>query len=380
MQTRRLPVALSLLLASPFVAGACDEKKSTSEGASRTDAAAETDKYATADPKLEKALKAAAAASAGAENGPPPDGIFPPGVADQRHPKGAPTKVDVISDGAEPRLLLTSSADAAADTHRVASAYGPAMLEVILQTGPRSAFPTIDFALALGPAKKEEGGEDWLVGTVKKALPAKEQLGQLPAGTDKQIATLEGTQLRLRTNADGIESDLQVQLGKNTIGELEHIAESAGEALMMAQVPLPSKPVGAKAQWIAESRMPWNGVDVLAYRAYRVKEVDGDRLHLTVDVKAYCTQKDALLPGIPKGATLMQFAAEAQGEIDLVRGESMAHRSTVQGRLVMVFAQPGAPTEPSPTGEPPRGQVFPVQMQEQALFVRGDDLRTAAKP
>jgi hypothetical protein len=379
MRTRRLPVALWLLLASPLGAGACDEKKSTSEGP-RPDAAAETDKYATADPKLEKALKAAAAASAGSENGPPPDGIFAAGVADQRHPKGTPTKVDVIGDGSEPRMLLTSSADAAADAHRTASAYGPALLEVGLQLGPRSALPTIDFALALGPAKKEEGGEDWLVGTVKKALPAKEQLGQLPPGMDKQIATLEGSQLRLHTNADGMVSELQVQLGKNTITELDRIADSAGEALLLAQVPLPSKPVGAKAQWIAETRMQWSGIDVLAYRAYRVKEVDGDRLHLTVDVKAYCTQKDLVLPGIPKGATLMQFVAEAQGEIDLVRGESVARRSTVQERLVMVFAQAGAPTEPSPTGEPPRGGVIPVQMQEQALFVRGDDLRTAAKP
>jgi hypothetical protein len=378
MRTRRLPVALWLLLAAPLAAGACDEKKSTSEAA-RPDAA-ETDKYATADPKLEKALKAAAAASAGSENGPPPEGIFAPGVADQRHPKGAPTKVDVITDGSEPRVLLTSSADAAVDSHRAASAYGPAVLEMGLQLGPRSALPNIDFGLAIGPGKKEEGGDDWLVGLVKKSTPAKEQLGQLPPGIDKQIATLEGTQLRLHTNADGLVSELQVQLGKNTISELDHIAESAGEALMLAQVPLPQKPVGVGGQWIAESRMPWYGIDVIAYRAYRVKEVDGERLHLMVDVKGYCTQKDALLPGIPKGATLMQFAAEAQGEVDVVRGESLARRSTVQGRLVMVFAQAGAPSEPSPTGEPQTRGVFPVQMQEQAMFVRGDDLRTAAKP
>jgi hypothetical protein len=378
MRARQVPVALWLVLAAPVVAAACEEKKSASEG-SRGDSGAETDKFATADPKLEKALKAAAAASGGSDNGPPPEGIFAPGVADQRHPKSAPTKVDMIADGSEPRVTLTSSGDAAVDSHRMATSYGPAVVQIGLQLGPRTALPNIDLALALGPARKDDGGDEWLVGTVRKALPSKEQLGQLPPGVDKQIGTLEGTQLRVRTNADGIESELQVQLGKNAITELERVAGNAGEALILADVPLPPKPVGAGAQWIAETRMPWNGIDVLAYRAYRVKDIDGDRLHLTLDVKAYATQKDMALPGIPKGATLMQFAAEGQGELDLVRGESLARRLTMQERLVMVFAQAGAPTEPSPNGEPQRG-LMPVQMQGQTMLVRGDDLRTAAKP
>lgn len=368
--------SLALLLGTSVAVAGCDEKKSTSE-TSRADGGAETDKYATADPKLEKALKAAAAASAGADNGPPPEGIFAAGVADQRHPKGAPTHVELVSDGAEPRVLLTSSADGSTERSS-SSSYGPAALQVGLQQG-RSVLPNIDIALALGPGKKDEGGDDWLVATVRKALPSKEQLGQLPPGMDKQIGTLEGTQLRIKTNADGLESELVVQLGKGTIPELDHIAGSAGEALVLADVPLPPKPVGVGAQWIAETRMPWYGIDILAYRAYRIKEVDGDRLHLTVDVKGYSTQKDPGLPGLPKGATMMQFSADAQGELDLVRGESLARRCNVQERLVMLFAQPGAATEPTPTGEPTRG-VFPVQMQGQAMLVRGDDLRTAAKP
>ncbi len=376
---RALAVARWLALGAALAPAGCEEKKSSE--AARPDAEAATDKYAAADPKLEKALKAAGAA-ADSDKGPPPDGVFGPGAADERHPKGAPTKVDVVADGSEPRLSLTSGGDAS-DLRRTTS-YGPAVMQVGLQLA-RSALPNIDLALSVGPAKKDEGGDDWLVGTVKKASPAKEQFGQLPPDAAKQIGTLEGTQLRLHTTPDGLESEMQVELGKGSIPELERVAGSACEALTIADVPLPARPVGVGAEWIAETRMPLNGIDVVAYRAYRVKDIDGDRLHLTVDLKAYATQKELQIPGLPKGASLVQFNAEAQGDIDLVRGESLARKLNFQDRMMLVFAQPGAQDrgqDPSAPGADPamRGGVFPLQIQGQAMLVRGDDRKAAAKP
>lgn len=79
--TRALPGLLALIVASAALFGAgCDDKKT--QTAPPPDGGASTDKYATADPKLEKALQAAAASATANENGPPPDGIFAPGVAD----------------------------------------------------------------------------------------------------------------------------------------------------------------------------------------------------------------------------------------------------------------------------------------------------------
>jgi hypothetical protein len=72
---RIAPVLLLLAFAAPL-AGlvACEDKKPASESA-KSDAGA--DKYATADPKLEKALKAATSASAAAATqGPPMTGIW----------------------------------------------------------------------------------------------------------------------------------------------------------------------------------------------------------------------------------------------------------------------------------------------------------------
>jgi hypothetical protein len=372
------PFAIALALSCGSAAlsiAACDDKKAADKTPS-LDASAGTDKYATADPKLERALQAAASATAGNDNGPPSDGIFAPGVADKRHPKGGPTTVETLSDGSEPRIALN---EAAPDAVR-ASSYGPAALELGMQMGPRAAVPTVDLSLTIGPAKKETGGSDWLVAEFKKAMPSKEQFGDLPPGTDKAIASLEGTLLQVKLGADGGESDLQMTLGKQAIAELGRLAQNAAEALVFATVPLPSKPVGVGAQWIAESRMPLSGLDVIAYRAFRLKSVDGNRVHLSLDVKAYATTSDTAMPEVPKGATLQQVDAQGQGEMELVRGEVLARKSQLQQRVVMVFtAPPGTQAPPTQPGQPPGPATLTGQTMSQATFVRGDDLRAALK-
>jgi hypothetical protein len=374
---RWMPGPLALVVAAALLGAACEEKKPSSDSP-RPDASAGIDKYATADPKLERALQAAASASGSSENAPPPDGVFPAGAADRRHPQGTPTTVDVVADGSEPRVALVPERGASPDAPR-ASPYGPAVLELALQLGPRTAMPTTDLRLALGPAKKDEGGSDWLVVDVKKALPAKQQLGQLPPGTDKEIATLEGTQIRVQVTPDGRESDLRTLLGKGSRPELARLAQSASEALILVTVPLPQKPVGVGAQWIAETRMPLMGQDAIAYRAYRVKSIDGERLHLTLDVKAYAASAEPLLPGVPSGSRVAQFGADAHGEMDLARGESVARKADIQERVVMVFEAPGAPQAPTQPGQPP-GNMLTAQFQSQATFARGEDLRAAIAP
>jgi len=379
--TRALPGLLALIVASAALFGAgCDDKKT--DTAPPPDGGASTDKYATADPKLEKALQAAAASASANENGPPLDGIFAPGVADRRHPKGAPTKVDMVGDGDEPRVSLAAGGDA------MHTSYGPAAMEVSMVTGPRMAAPTVDMSLLLGPAKKDDGGADWLVGEVKKATPARDQVGELPPGTDKAVGSLEGTQVRVKLSADGLESDVQSQLGKQTVKDVERIAENAAEALVLTSVPLPPKPVGVGGQWIAETRMPLSSLDVIAYRAFKVKSIDGNRVRVSFDMKAYAASPTTTL-GVPKEATMEQVDAQAQGELELVRGEVVARKSDVQLRVAMMFEAPGGPADQAdPTAPDPGQQGQPsgnkkrlsAQMQSQATFVRGDDLRAALHP
>jgi hypothetical protein len=362
------PIALTMAVA-------CEDKKAPADGA-RAEAGASTDKYATADPKLEKALRAATSASAAANSGPPPAGVFAAGAADVRHAKGTAEKVDLVSQGSDPRVLLAPASQAGLDAMR-ASSFGPAVLQIGMQMGPRTALPTIDLSLVLGPAKGDEPSPDGLIADVRRAAPAKEQLGQLPPEAAQEIASLAGTQLVVKMSSDGGPSDAQVRFGKSPPGDLQRIVlRNAAEELAFCVVPLPSKPVGVGAQWIAENRMAWSGVDVVAYRAYRVKSIQDDRLTLSVDVKAYAASKETQIQGVPKGATLEQFDAQAQGEVQLVRGEALPRRFDIQQRLAMAFQGHDSEKAAPPSGRP-EGNMMTAQLQGQATLVRGGDLRAA---
>ncbi len=376
MKPRAMLAFLAVALAAPLAGSlvACEDKKPTTTEAAKGDGGA--DKLATADPKLAKALQAAASASAGNDTGPPPNGVFADGAADRRHAKGAPTKVAMVTDGSAPKVTLAPTADASTDAAR-ATSYGLAGLETVaMQSG--HPMPAIDFTLMLGPAKKDDGGSDVLVATVKAAKPAQQQMGQMPPGLGQAIASMQGTEFRMKITPDGRESDMATSLAKGARPELDSLAQSAAEALVVDTVPLPDRPVGVGAQWIAESRMQIQGIDVVAYRAYRIKGIDGDRMHLTLDVKAYAADKDVQVQGLPEGSNLEQFEAEAQGELDLVRGEILARKADVKQQIALVFSGPGGATAPQQPGQPP-GNLLTAQVQAQATLVRGDDLRQALK-
>jgi hypothetical protein len=371
---RAILAFFSVALAAPLAGSltACEDKKPTTTETAKGDGGAGADKLATADPKLAKALQAAASASAGSDSGPPPGGMFADGAADHRHAKGVPTKVEMVTDGSAPKVTLAPASDAAR-----ATSYGLAGLETVaVQSG--HPMPTIDFTLMLGPGKKDDGGSDVLVATVKAAKPAQQQLGQMPAGLGQAIASMQGIEFRMKVTPDGRESDMTTVLGKGSRPELDSLAQSAAEALVVDTIPLPDRPVGPGAQWIAESRMQMQGIDVVAYRAYGIKSIDGDRVHMTLNVKAYAADKNVKVQGLPEGSNLEQFEAEAEGELQLVRGEILARKADVKQQIVLVFSGPGGATAPQQPGQPP-GNLLTAQVQGQATLVRGDDLRQAAK-
>jgi hypothetical protein len=368
MVAHRLPLAaLTVALAPVLFVLACNDDKKTSDSA-KADASATRDKNATLDPKLEQALAAAASASASSASGdgPPQTGVFAAADADKRHPRGAPMKVEMGSEGSAPRVSLAPDADAAS------SPAGAARLTVGMRTG-RVALPTIDFAVVYGgpkpdakDAKKDDKTAapppptpDTLVVALKKVTPAADQRGSLPPGSDKEIGALAGSEIRFRCPPDGRTGELSLLMPKSASPDLELLATNAGEAMLLAIVPVPPKPVGVGGYWLAESRMPWFGVDVIAYRAYRVKSIEGDKVTITFDVRQYATEREPKLAGLPRGATLDQYEAVGQGELELVRGDIVARAATISHRVTMVLQGEGAGAQqpPGQPGQPQRGMI-----------------------
>ncbi|RYE83521.1 MAG: hypothetical protein EOO75_19225, partial [Myxococcales bacterium] len=260
-------VAVAAVAAVVTVAG-CDEKKP--ETTVKKDDKKDDRKDATSA-KLEAAMAAAASGAGRTKgpaqaqaDGPPASGVFAPGAADKVMARGAPVKVELVSDGAEPRVALVSSA---------ASWKGGATVGVAVRLGQRNALPTLDLSVALGPDKKKDdkgaAGAPAapaglvLLGDVTAVKLGAEQPGRLPDGTQKEVAKLKGSQLRWVSDDQGVAREPSSVVSKEGQADLQRSLDAAAEAMFYASVPPPPKPVGVGASWIAGSRQVLGNVEVI---------------------------------------------------------------------------------------------------------------------
>lgn len=326
----------------------CDEKPKT-VAPSKGDKAAE--KKSASDAKLEAAMAAASAAAgqgkkAAAQEGPPPNGIFDPGAADKVMPLGAEPKVEMASDGAEPRVALLSSA---------ASWKGSSVITTGVRLGPRNALPSIEFTAALGPEKKDKkdakDAKDApppnallaLLGDVTAAKLSADQPGKLPEGLNKEIAKLKGSQLRWKSSDLGVAREPSAVISKEAPADLQRSLDAAAEAMFYLSVPPPPKPVGVGAAWIAGSRQVISGIEVVSYRLYKVKSVSPEGVQLTLESHEFSVRDTLDMPGLPKGATLGQFEATTQGEIELPARESLGSKGKIARQVTLGIKAENAP-------------------------------------
>jgi hypothetical protein len=323
----------------------CEEKK-TITPAPKPDGSAQKSQ---SEMKLEKAMAASAASASkqAAKEGPPEGGVFAPGAADKVMPRGGGVKVEMGSDGSEPRVAILGSP---------ASWKGSSLITVGVRLGPRNALPTIDYTAALAPEKKAEGAGGgggaggsgaadvaFFLGSVGKAALSVDQPGQLPEGVAKDVAKLKGSELRWRAGDAGLGLDPSSKLAKEAAPDMQRSTDAAAEAMFFASVPPPPKPVGAGAFWIAGSRQMLSGVEVIAYRLYKVKSVGPEGVQLTIESHQYAVSNELTLAGIPKGATLQQYEAVAQGEFELPPKENLAIRGRIAQQTTLGLKLEGAP-------------------------------------
>jgi hypothetical protein len=353
-------VALGLLVASV----GCDEKKPPPPTPSKNDP--KTEAKSAADAKLEAAMAAASsrvpAKKAAAQDGPPEHGIFPPGAADKLMARGQPAKVELMSDGAEPRSMILTG---------VASWKGSAVVTTSVRLGPRNALPSIEYTMALGPEKQDKKddkkdadagppGPLVLLGAVSAAKLAAEQPGKLPEGVQKEISKLKGSQLRWMSDDTGLAREPSSVVAKDAPADLQRSLDAAAEAVFYLSVPPPPKPVGVGAAWIAGSRQVLGNVEVISYRLYKVKSLSPEGAVLTVESKEYAVSEQFSIPGLPPNAKVAQFEAAAQGEITLPAKESLGIKGTVSRQFTL-----GIQAEQAPPGS-----VMGVQFVSEAMVTR----------
>lgn len=305
----------------------------------------------------------AAPASSSAE-GPPENGVFGPGLADKTLAPGAPMKIDLMSDGAEPRvaLALTPTDDEQRET-----------IAVSLRLSAQGGGLSLEYSLALKAEKpKDEGKADagkaktWnVVATVAGVSPP----SSVPRDVAEQIGKLKGTQLRFQMASNGVVSGLTYTLAKDADPGLEGAIRGLVDAVAVSTIPLPSKPVGVGGYWMAAERAPsYLGVDVVRYRVIRVEQIDKGKVTLSVDMRQYATRDEADLggPGKSQKVGMERFESGGKAKVDWSAGAFLPARGETSMHIQLLARVPGA------QGQPPQRAGIQTDLSATMAEGKGD--------
>lgn len=333
--------AKSLYLLCLLMFSGCQKDEPKPEAA-RKDAEAPA-KVDAIDPDLAQAVAAASAAPARgtvpgqAEGGPPPDGVFGPGMADKEAPKGGAPKITLGGEGSEPRQKLGPG--------KPTKLTGT--IQVALQSDPRQGAIPVLISLAVEPKKAE--GKDAPEGAqqvVVRVTGAKVDAPGVPKEMDDQVAKVKGSKLEYTLSPNGTPGPLKVTATK---GAPEDFLRSLSDALVLLSIPYPDKPLGAGGFFMVTSRDELMGMDLVTYRMVKVKEVTPESVTLDVNTKRYSASRTLELPGMPPemDKNLFQFEAMSEGTVRLPLGAVLPTQGEINSVLAAQFAGPDPKRRPA---------------------------------
>ena len=306
-----------------LLSGCSDDKTTVAADAGVEDAGSQkpilTGKLGAAVAAAESGTGQAASQKAPGD-GPPEAGFFPPGGADKAQPLGAPVKIEVLSDGADPKVQL-ALAPSGEQQVRVLSGYRAG--------GPQQGgLPVFDYNVSL-KVEKPKGKDD------KDAKPESMQVvakvtsvtipgaaGKLPKELADGLDRLKGGEVRYRLTPEGGMLDLTTSLPKSAEKDkspeiaplLELAMRGLVETLTQVTVPLPSKPVGVGGYWIATDRGTSFGIEVIRYRVFKVQKIEKDMATLSVDTRQYAVKEEIDLGAIAQNQKIVADRFDSQGK------------------------------------------------------------------
>ncbi|EYF01661.1 Hypothetical protein CAP_7866 [Chondromyces apiculatus DSM 436] len=353
----RTLVMVSLL---GLVAGCEEENKK--ESVSVSDAGAEDASLAPNAGRLGAALASAVAVGGPpptpkAGDGPPENGVFAPGAGEAALPKAMNYKTEMLTDGSEPRVLLTSKPDGKEQKTSV-------LLSV--RTGGPQGLPTIDFGMSFKiekakgdkPKKDAAGAEaapapapvgSAVIAKVTSAVPASMSPGGLPKELIEEFGKLKGSEIRYQLSPTNAFSGLTIQMAKGVDAGLAPILDALAETVALLTPPLPEKPVGVGATWMVADRFVWTGakIPVLRYRVFKVEKIEANgTVSFSVDSRQYAeegTVKLTMGPGQEVSTPLDAFESAGKGTIVWDAAGLVPREGEIRQKLVAQVVPPGAP-------------------------------------
>ena len=312
---------LATLLAGVLASGCTEEKKPVVVDAGVLDAGPK----AALGGRLGAALAAAESGDAGAamklsstsSDGPPDHGIFGPGAADRIMAKADRPRVQVLTEGAEPKFTPSLKLKPGASQ--------PYTFTIAGRRGAQQRLPTMRFDVVTEVQKKKSDGAD------AQAEPGLRVLTKLkeivpPEGSPKEtadlLAKLKGSEFAFTVKPDGSAFDYESKPSKESTRDVRYLLRSVVDIVSLIQTPMPSKPVGVGATWMATDRATTFGMDTIRYRAVRVSAISEASVALKVEAREYAADHHFDAPFGPESAEILMedLASSSSGSIEIGPG------------------------------------------------------------
>lgn len=348
---------VAMLLAGALLL-ACNDPPSKDSSADKDDAGSGP----VMDKNIAEAVQSAnlgAGSGPGQLDGPPPTGVFAPGQADKTHPAGALVKVELISQGAEPRLNARPTLEVAKGTTivvEVAKRFQTQLLPALRYTlAVQIEKPKEDDVAASSPAPAPATPRT-ITFTVKKVESA-DQGG----GVGKEVAELKGARVVATLADDGSLVGDKVELDEKAAqGAGRLLVDSMRELLALFFSPWPDKPVGLGAYWIATDRALVNGMQVVRYRVTKIEEMKGDEMVVSLDLREYAVDGKSLPAAVKVGGNVQVLSFNATGKATWTRKATALLPSQGQVKTPTALQLGENPNDPQ--------RVVPLQIEAAAAI------------
>jgi len=311
--------------------------------------------------KLGEAVAAASASAPSAADappqadGPPPSGIFAAGEADAKHGPTMPPKVELLGEGAEPRITLALG--------KPKDGEKTAML-IQVRSGGQQGLPPVQLGLTthIGDGKKKkkdaeaektEGAEpqpasDRITISIDDVRVVAQGGAEVPKQVADALSSLKGSKLRYRlTPTGGV--DFSFVLAEKADPGLDMILRACQDLVSAMLVAPPKKPIGAGGYWMVTDRLTSLGVEVVRYRVFKLEQVLGGQAKLSLEVRQYAVNDKLNLELGPQmqNAALARYEAKGQGEVIFSSERLLPSDAKMALTIGAGLLPPGAKNEPA---------------------------------
>jgi hypothetical protein len=308
----------------------------------------------------------------GADDGPPPNGVFPPGVADKRQPADKPLTVTMIDNGSDPKAkFLPVNTFLEGQPFELTVVFVEGRAPQAVKMDLVATFPKVGGEDNKGDAKKPPkkdapDGDDAKEEEAPKPEPitaataihftiagirAHEEL-PLPKETLDKYNTLRGTRVAGVIMPNGALTGETFELAKKADPSTLSAVRALVDMISLFFTPYPKDPVGLGGYWIASDRANMGGLDLVRYRVFKVEQQKGDELVLSVDLRLYAASPSAVPQGAPAGSIALKFQGQGKAAMTRKRGQLLPIEGQLQAPIALQYA-------PSPDAQ--TGQMFQLQ-------------------